>query len=112
MVGNGPLKRAYEIFADDYEIALEALPELVGQGNKYEDIVDALGQHLVMYHVWGLNEVRDENSLLAQYYKRTEQDKELWASLFNLVGNRLHFVGEDFSDDQKERFTEFFRMAS
>ena len=108
LVGNGPLKRAYEIFADDYEIALEALPELVGQGNKYEDIVDALGQHLVMYHVWGLNEVRDENSLLAQYYKRTEQDKELWASLFNLVGNRLHFVGEDFSDDQKERFTEFF----
>ena len=108
LAGNGPLKQDYEIFADDYEIALEALPELVDQGHTYTDIVDALGQHLLMYHVWGLHEVRAENSLLAQYYQRTAQDKELWASLFNFAGNRLHFVGEDFSDDQKGRFTEFF----
>ena len=108
LAGNEPHKRAYEIFADDYEIALEALPGLVGQGNTYADIVDALGQHLLTYHVWGLHEVRDENGLLARYYQGTEQDKERWASLFNFAGNQLHLVGEELSDDEKERFTEFF----
>ena len=65
MASNDPHEQAYEIFADDYEMALEALPALVREAQTYKDtdIVDALGQHLLMYHIWGLHEVRDENHL-------------------------------------------------
>ena len=48
-----PNLQVYEVFADDYEIALEALPALVNEAQTYKDtdIVDALGQHLLMYHI-------------------------------------------------------------
>ena len=106
--GNAPHRQTYEIFADDYENALEALPALVGQGHTYSDIVDALGQHLLMYHIWGLHDVEDENSLLARYYQGTNQDKERWASLFHFLGNRLHFEEGKLSDELKDRVKAFF----
>ena len=110
LASNDPHEQAYEIFADDYEMALEALPALVREAQTYKDtdIVDALGQHLLMYHIWGLHEVRDENTLLTRYYRGTEQDKERWAVLFNFLGNSLHSEEGTLNDELEERVKAFF----
>ena len=47
--GNFAHKQTYEIFADDYEIAVENLPDLVGQGQTHTAVIDAIGQHVLMF---------------------------------------------------------------
>lgn len=126
-----PVECTFEIFRDDFDVALRYITDLkkqdvsnteqtdifghpLKQNSSKEKLTESLGQHLFAYYLWGMYPLRrsEENNnrraLLEQYYETTNHDREYWASLFNYVGRKLRNTSERLAKDWKDRIVAFF----
>ena len=109
-----PLKSTFEILRDDFDFALQHLVDFKKQDSPGKEPIDSLGQHLFHYYLWGMYPLREsagENgrcALLEQFYQRTDENRDHWASLFNCVGRILRSTNEQLAKDLKDRIIAFF----
>ena len=102
-----PFKPTFEILRDDFDFALKHLG--MDDFKKRDSfLTDILGQHLFTYYLWKVYPLRGEESLLEQYYKKTEDDPVRWAKLFDHVGSSLQVSSKNLDADLKKRVLEFF----
>lgn len=106
---NRPYRLAFDILQDDIAFALENIKNFQTGGNGRTNVADTLGEHLFTYYLWDVFPLTGEGSLLERYYKRTQDDKERWAQLFDFVGRTLKNSSKQLREDLKERVIKFFR---
>ena len=102
---SGPI---FEILQEDYTFSLDHLVELNAVVPSGRDLPDRLGQHLFDYYAWAFFSLNGEDSLLERFYKKTSQDKQRWARLFNHVGRSLRRSKKPLEAELRNRITAFF----
>ena len=127
-----PVECTFEIFRDDFDVALRYIADLrkqdgsnteqtdilgrpLKQNNAKEKLTESLGEHLFTYYLWGMHPLKEsvENnnhgSLLDRYYQVTNNNREYWAHLFNYVGSHilLNMSGQ-LAKNWKDRIITFF----
>ena len=105
---NRPHPRIFEIFAPDFLLAVQTLPEQVEHNPALSQLLDILGQRLVTYYASGMFPLRGEESLLEGYYQETDGRRQYWADLFENVGRRLYHVEGKLDEAVRERYEAFF----
>ena len=105
---NTPFERTFEILRDDFDFALKHLDDFKNRDLPEKKMVEIVGQHLFHYYLLGLYLLRGEESLLNQYYQRTDGDREQWANLFDYVGRILCNTSEQLDKGLKDRIIAFF----
>ena len=104
-----PFKPIFKILQEDFNLALENIDSFENHEISGREPVNALGQHLFTYYLWALYPLRGDESLLEQFYRRTDEKREHWANLFKDVGHRLRNSGKDLDQNLKERMEAFFK---
>ncbi len=84
---NSPLLKAFEIMRPEFEYALSDIRILTSETDQRRDLISTLGEHLFRYFAWELIPLEGNDSLLAQYYAKTQTKH--WAHLFDYVGRSL-----------------------
>ena len=103
-----PFKRSFEIFRDDYDIALQCLNEFKNRDDYEDRFIDSLGEHLFIYYLWDKYPLRGNGSMLESYYHATEDNRDHWGNLFDYVGRTLEKSGEEMEESLKEKIYRFF----
>ena len=103
-----PFKPIFEILRDDFVFALDHLGELNEIAQLGPNLIDKLGQHLFTYYLWEVYPLNGEDSLLEKFYKKTTEDRQRWARLFNHVGRSLRNSGKHLEGDLRDRIFAFF----
>lgn len=103
-----PVRQVFEILQDDFEFALQHLGALPASKDSDEMLADRLGQHLFSYYLWGIYPLVGAESLLAQFYERTQNDRRYWAHLFDHVGRSLKNSGKHLEQGLLDRIIAFF----
>lgn len=105
---NNPWKREFDFIRDEFEFALEHLRKLEGNTSFSSDLIDTIGQHLMIYYVWGLFPLTGEESLLERFYGRSSFDKKHWKNLFEHVGRLLMKETSKLDEAFKGRIFSFY----
>ena len=105
---NRPIERAFHILKDDFDFALQRLPDLVVQDIPHQIMPEALGQHLFMYYLWGVHPLTGDDGLVERYYQGTDAARERWGDLFNRVGYLSYHADKDLDHELKSRLMAFF----
>lgn len=105
---NRPFKPLFDILKPDFEYALNNLEELRNLKDFGRDLADTLGQQLFTYYVWGIFPLTGEGSLIEQFYNNTDEDRDLWAALFDHVGRSLNNSGSTLDENVETKIKEFF----
>lgn len=105
---NRPFERAFEIFRDDFDFALQHLEDFKKQDFADRKLTEIVGEHLFHYYLLEMYPLRGENSLLERFYQVTEHDRKQWVALFNNVGDSLWNTGEHLDESLKGRVIDFF----
>ena len=100
-------KRIYEIFKDDFTFALQHISDFKKHDLIAQQPIDVFGERLFNYYLWEMFSLKQE-SLLGQFYQRTEEKREIWANLFKNIGHRLSSTGKDLDQSMKDRVKKFF----
>ena len=103
-----PHRRIYEIFAEDFVLAVQTLPQQAEHNPALSALLDVLGQRLLIYCVSGMFPLRGEDSLLEGYYRATNGQRQHWVNLFENVGRRLYHVEDGLDDAVRKRYEAFF----
>ena len=110
-----PFKPTFGILRDDFDFALQHIADCKEQDHTEEEWIDALGQHLFNYYLWGMYPLKgsvgtgNRYSLLERYYQVTNDDREHWANLFNYVGSHILLsTSGQLAKDWKDRIIAFF----
>jgi hypothetical protein len=103
-----PATLTFDILRKDFEFALDHLEEFEDGADSRRDLVDRLGQHLFSYYLWALYSLKGDESLLARFYEKTEEDRQRWAHLFDHVGRSLRNSGKRLENRLIERVIAFF----
>ena len=101
-------KPLFEILQDEFNFALQHLPDFKKRERSGQETIDLLGQHLFTYYLWNMYPLKGEESLLERYYQQTDNDREHWANLFNDIGHRLWNSGKHLDQELKDRIIAFF----
>ena len=104
----GPRRPFFDFLEADYEFALQNMDEFADSGEFGIDSIDALGQHLFMYYMWGMYPLTGEDSLLERFYLKTDQDRSHWGNLFDHVGRSLRNSGDHINEELLTRAVAFF----
>lgn len=104
-----PFKPLFEILQDDFNFALKNLINFKNHEISNRKPIDTLGQHLFTYYLWDMYPLRQMESLLEQFYKQTNSNREHWANLFNYVGRRLRENAEHLNQSLIEKIIVFFQ---
>lgn len=105
---NRPFKLTFEILRVDFEFAIENLNVLTGAKDDGKEIVDKLGQHLFTYYLWQVYSLTGEESLLARFYDKTNDDRKRWAQLLDHVGRSLRNSGKHLDKELTDRAIAYF----
>ncbi len=105
---NQPFKLAFDILREDFEFALENLTILESTKGSGKQLIDILGQHLFSYYIWEVFSLKGDESLLARFYKKTDEDREHWANLFDHVGRSFRNSGKSLKKELIDRAIAFF----
>jgi hypothetical protein len=82
-----PHRQHFELLRAHYAYAV-AHPEIwSSEGRRRRDFFPQLGQHVFLYYIWGLYGLTGADSLLAEFYSKTEPP--VWSSLLQFVGQSL-----------------------
>lgn len=103
-----PNKSMIDILQENFEFALDQLETLTQNDDSKDDFVDRLGEHLFVYFVWGVYPLTGENSLLARFYVKTDEEHLRWAHLFDYAGRAISDSGEHFEQIFINRVIDFF----
>ena len=106
---NGAFKEIFEILKDDFNFALQHLSDF----NKHDHItrhpIDVFGERLFNYYLWEKFPLKGQESLLEQFYQKTDGIREHWGNLFNTIGHRLVSTGKNLDHTMKDSVKEFFK---
>ncbi len=105
---NRPVKITFEILRGEFEYALESLDTLSTKKGEGKEIVDRLGQHLFTYYLWDVYPLSGDESLLARFYDKTNDDRKRWAQLFDHIGRSLRNSGRRLDKALTDRIIAFF----
>lgn len=105
---NRPVKLTFDILREDFEFALEHLNILEATKDSGKELIDKLGQHLFTYYLWQVCPLTGDESLLARFYEKTEEDRQRWAHLFDHVGRSLRNSGKRLEKGLVDRAIAFF----
>lgn len=106
---NEPAMPAFEILRDDFKYAIDNLQTLPGQNGNGKKIVNRLGQHLFTYFLWDVYPLSgDDESLLENFYAKTNDDRAQWADLFDYVGRSLKISDQNLEQGLIDRIIIFF----
>ena len=108
MLCNGALKQIFEILKDDFNFALQHLSDFKKHDLVARQPIDVFGERLFNYYLWEMFPLNGQESLLEQFYQRTEEKREIWANLFSNIGHRLLSTGKDLDQRMKDRVKKFF----
>ena len=108
LICNGAVKQIFEIFKDDFNFALQHLSDFKKHDFIARQPVDVFGERLFNYYLWEMFPLNGQESLLEQFYQRTEEKRVIWANLFNNIGHRLSSTGKDLDPSMKDRVKKFF----
>ena len=103
-----PYRRIYEIFEEDFHLAIRILPQQAEHNPALSQLLDVLGQRLVTYGASGMFPLRGEESPLEEYYQATDGRRQHWADLFEHVGRRLYHVEGELDEVVRQRYENFF----
>lgn len=103
-----PFKRTFEILKDDFNFALQRLGDFKNHKVSRRTPIDHLGRHLFTYYLWGMYPLSGKESLLEQFYQRTDEKREHWENLFKHIGHRLRNSGKNLDPNMKDRIIAFF----
>ena len=113
LIWNRPSKPMFEIIRDDYEFALKHVDELKQQNQPGRELLDVLGEHLFIYYAWDVILLKEDNSLLDQFYQTFKGERQHWATLFDFVGRSLSSTTTQQLDDAlNDKITAFFGMET
>ena len=98
---------AFKILQEDFNFALQHLSDFKNRNRFEKEPIDILGEHLFAYYLWDLYPLRGDESLLEQYYQRTDNSPEYWGNLFKHIGHRLSNSGKDLDQTLKEKAMKF-----
>ena len=79
-----------------------------GRRRPRKGTIDILGQRLFTYYLWGMYQLRGEESLIERFYEQTDHKREHWANLFNHVGRCLRDSGKHLNQSLIDRIIAFF----
>ncbi len=105
---NGAIKQIFEILKDDFNFALQHLPDFKKHDLIARQPLDVFGERLFNYYLWEMFPLKGQESLLEQFYQQTDEKREHWANLFNNIGHRLSSTGKDLDQSMKDRVKKFF----
>lgn len=106
---NEPAMPAFEILRNDFKNAIDNLQTLPGQNGNGKKIVNRLGQHLFTYYLWDVYPLSgDDESLLENFYAKTNDDRAQWADLFDYVGRSLKISDQHLEQGLIDRIIIFF----
>ena len=105
---NGASKPIFTILQDDFKFALQHLDEIKNRDRGGHEPIDILGDRLFTYYLWEAYPLNGKESLIEQFYQRTDEKREHWANLFNNIGHRLSSSGKHLDQSMKDRVKEFF----
>ena len=105
---NRPFKRTFVILRDDFDFALQHLADFKERDLPERELIAILGQRLFSYYLGEIYPLRGEESLLEQYYQKTDGDRKQWADLFNNVGHYLWNSGKHLDKSLRDRIVAFF----
>ena len=91
---NGASKPIFTILQDDFKFALQHLDEIKNRDRGGHEPIDILGDRLFTYYLWKAYPLNGKESLIEQFYQRTNEKREHWANLFNNIGHRLSSSGK------------------
>lgn len=101
-----PYAVLFAVLEPEFQFALQHIRSWKAEKDDRRDIIDALGQHIVMYYVWGFVKLDSSPSLLRAFYENTEPKN--WAGLFDHVGRSLKNSGAAIPPEIKQRCESFF----
>lgn len=105
---NRPVKLTFEILRGEFEYAIENLNILTAEKDSGKELIDRLGQHLFTYYLWQVYPLTGNESLLARFYDKTNDDRKLWAQLFDHVGRSLRNSGKHLEQVLTDRAIDYF----
>jgi len=105
---NRPVKLAFEILRGEFEHAIENLNILTAEKDSGKELIDRLGQHLFTYYLWQVYPLTGNESLLAHFYDKTNDDRKRWAHLFDHVGRLFRNSGKHLEQVLTDRAIDYF----
>ena len=106
---NRPDEPIFNIVHGEFEFALEHLDYLKQQNQSGREAINDLGEHLFLYYLWDVYPLRDDSSLLARFYQKSNDERKYWATLFDNVGRLLKNTDKpQFNNKLKDRTIAFF----
>ena len=104
----GPYRSTFEVLRDDFRLAVQHLEDFKKSDDFGDSFAVILGHHLFIYYMWGLDQLKGEESLIDQFYKRTKDKPDVWEGLFRRIGSSLPKKYEDLQDNTRDRLESFF----
>lgn len=105
---NRPVKLTFEILRGEFEYSIENLNILATEKGDGKELIDRLGQHLFTYYLWQVYPLTGDESLLARFYDKTNDDRKRWAQLFDHVGRSLRNSGKHLEQVLTDRAIAYF----
>ena len=105
---NDAYKPIFEILKDDFNFALQHLPDFKKHDMVTRHPADAFGERLFHYYLLEMFPLEGQESLLEQFYQQTEKTPEHWANVFKIIGDRLLSTGQDFDPNMENKVKTFF----
>lgn len=105
---NQPYEKMYETLRREFEFALENLKSILEENKDGKLLIDRIGQYLFTYYVWGIFQLEGNQTLLKQFYSKTNSVRIHWSELFNFVGRSLNNNESQLEQTLKDQIIKFF----
>lgn len=105
---NRPEMLIFKIMRREFSYAINNLNVLTIDNDDGKEFIDRLGQHLFFYYIWGVYPLLGNESLLEQFYNKTNNNRKLWGQLFDYVGRTLKNHDKNLDKTLIERVIAFF----
>ncbi len=103
-----PYAPTFEMLRDKFRIAIQHLREFKKSNDFGDDFTEILGYRLFIYYVWDLDQLKGEDSLIDQFYMKTNDKPDVWERLFRRIGSSLPEKYEDLQEKTRIRLESFF----
>ena len=103
-----PYKAVFKTIRGDFSIALKKLDYMDQKELLTGNVIASLGEHLFMYYIWEMYPLAGTDSLLDQFYQKTNDKRRYWGRLFDHVGRLLRNTGNQLEESLKSKVTSFF----
>ncbi|OIP53080.1 MAG: hypothetical protein AUK31_02175 [Fibrobacteres bacterium CG2_30_45_31] len=88
---NRPSSTLFPYLKDEYKNAAEEIAAPIGDK---KNMIDHLGQHLIVLYLWNEFPLQGSDGLLELFYEKTNSDQMIWANLFEHIGYSLKNIKE------------------